>query len=145
MANKRAALLALGLCLLLAACGGTTPVARSHLAPDSLHVVRIRYDVAPYPPFDRIATDGSAVQGLYSLIESLPPFPPGEYACPIDRGLRYRLTFTRASTLLLTAVAAAQGCQGVVLSAQDDRRATDAFWSTLARTLGVSTTVLLLP
>jgi hypothetical protein len=85
------------------------------------------------------------VQRLYSLIESLPPFPPGEYACPIDRGLRYRLTFTRASTPVLTAVAAAQGCQGIGLGPQDERRATDAFWSTLARTVGVPTVELLSP
>jgi hypothetical protein len=145
MPNKRTALLAIGLCMVLTACGGTKPAARSHLAPDSLHVVRLSYSFDPYPPFDHVATDESAVQGLYDMIESLPPFPPGTYACPVDRGLRYHLTFSRASTLVLSAFAAAQGCQGVGLGPQDIRQATEAFWSLLARTLGVTTVELLSP
>jgi hypothetical protein len=145
MPNKRTALLAIGLCMLLTACGGSEPAARSHLAPDSLRVVRLSYSFDPYPPFDHVATDVAAVQGLYSLIESLPPFPRGIYACPKDNGLRYRLAFTRASTLVLSAFAAAQGCQGIELSPQDDRMTTEAFWSLLARTLGVTTAELVSP
>jgi hypothetical protein len=95
-------------------------------------------------PFAGSSTDAAGVQRFYNAIWALPHAQPGQYACPIEYGVRYQLTFQRGADIVLRAVASPGGCGGVDLERagpffRDDGRmiAAESFWAQLAETLGV--------
>lgn len=143
--NRRAMvlLLAIGLMSIIAACGNQGHGSAGAPLPTALHVVRFSaLPIAHYPPLDRTATDVAAVQHLYRLVQSLPPSRAGTYGCGNDNGLRYQLSFTTRSRLVLEAIATPQGCAGLTIDGNDGRQVSDMFWSELARTIGVPTSDL---
>lgn len=133
MVSRRCSvLLLIGMLVPLAACGGADPPT----TPSSLRVVR--YDniaIKGVAPFDRTVTN-ALVATLYSRIPSLPPEPKGDVSCLLDRDFTYTLTFSRGSQVLMQATAYPVGCDFITWDSQG-RIMTDAFWSEVAKTLGV--------
>jgi hypothetical protein len=86
------------------------------------------------PPAPLLITDPSTVGRLVSLVNGLPLFPPGTYACPFDDGRGVRLTFlskggassggegsaasgpTLKTAVVAVAFASSRGCGGVSLT-----------------------------
>jgi len=117
--------------LLAASCGATIPAMRI-----------IRFSAVPenhYGTFDRSIADIAVARRVYDAANALAPAPKGR-SCPVDSGLRYRLSFNEAARVSLSVVIEGDGCADVVFT-QTDRRATDdAFWDLLAEALGVRRT-----
>ena len=69
------------------------------------------------PPAPLTVTDPARVRALVSLVNALPMFPSGTFACPFDDGRGVRLTFlaTAGGPVLATAFAKSNGCGGVGL------------------------------
>jgi hypothetical protein len=69
------------------------------------------------PPAPLTVTDPARVRQLVSLVNALPMFPSGTFACPFDDGRGVRLAFlaTVGGQVLATAFAASNGCGGVLL------------------------------
>jgi len=96
-------------------------------------------------PFEISVTDSTRVQQLYQAMQSLPKFPANTVIhCPLDDGVKYHLDFFQSSTLLSQAILDASGCRALHLTTTDIRRTNDAFWSLLAKELGVPTARLLI-
>jgi len=69
------------------------------------------------PPAPLTVTDPVRVRELVSLVNALPMFPSGTFACPFGDGRGVRLAFlaTVGGPVLATAFAASNGCGGVLL------------------------------
>jgi hypothetical protein len=115
-------------------------------SPDSVHVLRVStLAQVKSVHFEISVTDSTRVQQLYQAIESLPKFPANTVIhCPLDDGVKYHLDFFQSSTLLSQAILDASGCRALHLTTTDIRRTNDAFWSLLAKELGVPTARLLI-
>lgn len=126
----------------LIGCGGKTSVhTTSHAAPNQIvrvHIVRTSPGPQSVPSIDTVISDVGAAQRLYNATVALPAFPAGTYVCPDDRGVRVLLTFTRGSGQTVEVSAELYGCWDVILEPHDMRKATDSYWSTLARTLQIT-------
>ncbi|WIG61522.1 MAG: hypothetical protein OJF49_004270 [Ktedonobacterales bacterium] len=146
LARRWVVLLMICMPILLTACGHTDPssvLGHSTAMPSSLRVVR--YVILPSneaAPLDRTVTS-TLVQSLYTLIPSLPFGPKGDVSCPVDFGLRFELTFSRSSQVLMRAVASPEGCGTISWDTSEGRLTTEAFWSKLAQILGVPESQLL--
>lgn len=89
-------------------------------------------------PFSRTSTDTVQVQHLYHLVRGLQPIPDGAISsCPADFGVSYQLAFRTPSGVLLTATTDPAGCRFLSIGNQE-YSTTDAFWSALESTFGVS-------
>ena len=115
-------------------------------SPDRVHVLRVStLAQVKSVPFEISVTDSTRVQQLYQAIQSLPTFPANTVIhCPLDDGVKYHLDFFQSSTLLSQAILDASGCRALHLTTTDIRRTNDAFWSLLAKELGVPTARLLI-
>jgi hypothetical protein len=114
-------------------CGGSVPAMRI-----------TRFSAVPanhYPPFDRSIDDDGAARRVSDAVRALPPTPAGR-SCPVDLGLRYRLSFNEAARVVLSVVVVGGGCAEVIFTEADRRATDDAFWELLASTLGVNKTDL---
>ena len=121
---------------------GTSP----SLSPDRVHVLRVStLAQVKSVPFEISVTDPTRVQQLYQAMQALPKFPANTVIhCPLDDGIKYRLDFFQSSTLLSQAILDASGCRALHLTTTDIRRTNDAFWSLLAKVLGVPPARLLI-
>jgi len=145
IARHRVALIGVLLAVALLGFGYVVPMAPRWSSVTSLLVTRdVGFPQNGISPFTGSSADAARVQRFYNAIWALPSFPPGQYACPADRGVRYQLTFQRGADIVLRAVASPGGCGGVALERagpffRDDGRmiASESFWALLAETLGV--------
>jgi len=107
----------------------------------------IRFTTLPgtkLPPFQINITDRTRVQRLYQALQALPKFPANTVInCPVDDGVKYHLDFFQSNTALIQATLDASGCRALHLTTSDVRRTNDAFFSLLAKEIGVSPTSLL--
>ena len=96
------------------------------------------------PAFDHTGTDPAAIATLYDTIAALKPWPPGTYICPLDIGLLYHLTFTRADGTQVTGLAKPDGCEYASLNggANGALGDWDTFWSLFAAAVGVPASAL---
>jgi hypothetical protein len=85
-----------------------------------------------------VISDVGAAQRLYDATIALSAFPAGTYNCPDDRGVRILLTFTRENGQNVEVSEEPYGCWDVILNPHDLRKATDNYWSTLAKTLQIT-------
>ncbi len=122
--------------------GGASP----SLSPDRVHVLRVStLAQVKSAPFEITVTDPMKAQQLYQATQSLPKFPANTVIhCPLDDGIKYHLDFFQGSTLLSQAILDASGCRALHLTITDVRRTDDAFWSLLAKELGVPAARLLI-
>lgn len=143
-------LLFLGASLVLT--GSTNTTAKTQpAAPMALVVTRTEaFPPNGIPPLTMISHDSAAVTRLYAATLSMPAFRPilaKGYSCPIDGGVSFRVEFKSDEHVLLLADAEAGGCNplriggaGVYvlpLNEGDVRIADQAFWSLLAKAVGV--------
>ena len=147
-------LFALLLCLLLAACGGsssatpaisntnstggaTTPVPAN--GPTVLHVTRTDPSVTNnLGPLDRTVTDVQTVQNLYHTALALPTHAVGSsisQSCLNDLGVIYHLDFLRGTTEVQRMNLDPGNCKILYLSKTDLRQASDAFLNLLKQAL----------
>jgi hypothetical protein len=107
--------------------------------PDRIHVTRfITIPGTQLPPFETTITDRTRVRSLYQAIQALPKFPANQvFNCPADNGIKYHLDFFQGNALLLQATLDASGCRALHLSTHDVRQTNTAFFSLLAREIGV--------
>lgn len=97
---------------MLAGCStGPLPAAR----PDSVRVERVQLPPSPLrqSSASTVLLATSPARLLYSLINSLPPWPKPAPVCPADHGTNYRLTFIRHGQTLVRVVADPNGCPNV--------------------------------
>jgi hypothetical protein len=100
----------------------------------------------PAPKFDATTTDPAQIMQLYTAITALKPFAPGVvYSCPIDEGLFYHLTFTRADGTTFAGFAQPDGCGWAGFAYDTTATVTvgqitdsDGFWSIFGATFGVA-------
>jgi hypothetical protein len=108
-------------------------------SPDKLNVTR--FTTIPgtqLPPFEANITDRTRVQRLYQAIQALPRFPANQvFNCPADKGIKYHLDFFHGNAVILQATLDASGCRALHLSTSDVRQTYDAFFSLLAKEIGV--------
>jgi hypothetical protein len=115
--------------LIVVSCGGSVPPMR---------ITRFSAVAANhYPSFDRSVNDDAAARRVSDAVRALPPTPAGR-SCPVDLGLRYRLSFNEAARVVLSVVVVGGGCAEVIFTEADRRATDDAFWDLLASTLGVN-------
>jgi len=111
--------------------------------PDLLRVERVLEGsaVGRFEPFDRTITDPATVRAINDALVALPRAPSVQYEpfCPIAWGLRYRLTFMRASSTIDVATLEADGCRYAHIGLTDRRTTTESFWALLAGSLGFYT------
>ncbi len=92
----------------------------------------------PAPPVYVTVTDAAKAQNAYQATLALPVFPPGTYACPIDWGVTYQLTFLLANGSNLTVTADPNGCSLVDIPGTCLRSVGSSdYWSELAQDLGI--------
>ncbi len=116
-----------------------------------LHAVR----TSAFPPnkvaaFDVTTADAARIAQLYQTIVTLTPYPPGAINamfCPLDLGLLYHLTFTRADGSQVAGLIKPDGCEwaGVTDGATGNTpqgQITDGFWPQFAATFGVPMSAL---
>ena len=118
-------------------CCGTTGEQNTPI----LHVTRPA--INSYPAFDRMLQNTMDVQRLYKAAIALPPFPPGTVNCPLDNGIEYYLTFSRAEASFQQMTLDATGCQilHIPLSSSPVRRTTREFQSLFLKAVGISSLV----
>lgn len=108
-------------------------------SPDKVNVTR--FTTIPgtqLPPFEANMADRTGVQRLYQAIQALPRFPANQvFNCPADNGIKYHLDFFQGNAVLLQATLDASGCRALHLSTSDVRQTNDAFFSLLAKEIGV--------
>jgi hypothetical protein len=150
-------LCALLLCLLLAACGGsssalpvgsntnagggaTTPVPAN--GPTVLHVTRTDPSVTNnLGPLDRTVTDVQTVQHLYHAALALPAYAVGSsisQSCLNDLGVIYHLDFLQGTTEVQRMNLDPGTCKILYLSQTDLRQASDAFLNLFKQALQLS-------
>ena len=109
-------------------------------SPDKVDVTR--FTTIPgmkLPPFEVNLTDRTRVQRLYQAIQALSRFPANQVInCPADNGIKYHLNFFQGNAVVLQATLDASGCRALHLSTSDVRQTNDAFFSLLAREIGVT-------
>ncbi len=92
----------------------------------------------PAPAVQVTVTDVAKSQNAYHATLALPVFPPGTYACPIDWGVTYQLTFLLANGSSLTVTADPNGCSLVDIPGTCLRSVGSSdYWSQLAQDLGI--------
>jgi hypothetical protein len=97
----------------------------------------------PPPAVHVVVTNSAKAQEAFAATLALPDFPPGTYACPLDFGVRYQLTFFLANGTKLDVSANPSGCQQVSIPGTCMRRTADAglmaddYWSKVSQDLGV--------
>jgi hypothetical protein len=133
--------------LLIAGCGGTAGAGSAHATLFvSVHAVRTSaFPNNHIPAFDHTGTNAPAIAQLYDAIAALKPYPAGaSYSCPIDLGLLYHLTFTRADGSRVAGLAKPDGCAYASLNGGPSGRLADptTFWSLFAAALGVPASAL---
>ncbi|HEX9055992.1 MAG TPA: hypothetical protein VF818_00530 [Ktedonobacterales bacterium] len=130
--------LAFALVLLVAGCGMRGSASGRDSWPNTVQITRLT-DVSGnhFPPFSQTVNNPADAQSLYRFIQGLPAFP-GTISCPLDSGLYYRLTFSGQGKANQEVTARGSGCRQVVVRPGDLRQSTDAFWSELAQSTGVS-------
>ncbi len=97
------------------------------------------------PAFDHTGTDPAAIAKLSDAIAAPKPYPANaDYFCPLDLGLFYHLTFTRADGTQVTGEAKPDGCEYAGLSSGPRGAIVDfdTFWSLFAAALGVAPSAL---
>jgi len=124
--------LALILVILLAGCGTTTQISTSLYATRSESLPGYHF-----APFERTATNSTAVQQLYAATLDLPSPQPGVYNCPADIGLVYHLSFQGDRFTIKHMDLDATGCGWLYLNQTEARITTDAFRSLVAQTIGI--------
>lgn len=68
--------------------------------------------LASAPRFDATVKDPAKIMQLYAAITALKPYPLGAVPfCPIDQGVLYQLTFTRADGTTFAGFAKPDGCR----------------------------------
>jgi hypothetical protein len=113
--------------IIVVSCGGSVPAMR---------ITRFSAVAANhYAPFDRSIDDDGAARRMSDAVRALPQLPPAR-SCPVDLGLRYRLSFNEAARVVLSVVVVGGGCAEVIFTEADRRATDDAFWDLLASTLG---------
>lgn len=145
-------------CLFLTACGGSitsssaissqatqsaivssgTPSPSSG-APTVLHVTRTDPSVTNnIGSLDKTVTDSSAVQNLYTMAHSLPPYSTGtsiSQNCLNDLGVIYHLTFLQGTSEVQRMNLDPGNCKILYLSQSDLRQASDPFLNLLKEAL----------
>jgi hypothetical protein len=97
----------------------------------------------PPPSVHVVVTDSAKARDAFAATLALPVFPPGKYACLLDFGVRYELTFFLANGSTVEVSANPSGCQQVSIPGTCMRRTADAdlmatdFWSKVSQDLGV--------
>jgi hypothetical protein len=81
--------------------------------------------------------DGAAATQVERALVALPPAPDGVRFCPIDYGVRYRLTFLYKGSQVLQVIADAGNCREAHFSQSDARQTDAAFWQLLGRALKI--------
>jgi hypothetical protein len=95
------------------------------------------------PDVDVTLTDPIPARAIYEATLALLDFPPGGHGCPIDWGGRHTITFMTGQAVAVTATLVPDGCRYVTISGSPPARQTDdAYWSLLARNLGVEESTL---
>ncbi|HEY7349414.1 MAG TPA: hypothetical protein VH599_13955 [Ktedonobacterales bacterium] len=89
------------------------------------------------PPGGWTVGDPATAQQIEHAVVALPPSPDGVRFCPLDRGVRYRLTFFAQGITLFQAVADAGNCFALHLDNSETRQTDEAFWLLLSRALGL--------
>lgn len=93
----------------------------------------------PPPTVDVTLTNATAAENIYTATLALPDFPPGEYNCPNDDGVRYEIAFLSGQSVAVSATLSPTGCGDVTISGSATRRVLDeGYWATLARNLGIA-------
>ena len=109
------------------AVNAVQPAASARVSPTSIRVpkassVKLSLDpdmnVHVKPPKPVTITDPAAIRRLTALIDGLPPFPLGRYACPFDGNARLVLAFSAApgGPVRTVATLELEGCEGVELT-----------------------------
>ena len=89
-----------------------------------------------FTPVNTTIYDVSSVQHLYNAAYALPTVPLfSRYACPLDTGLVYHLTFLHDTTVIQTMDLSATGCKLLHIASSSTRRSTDSFNMSLAHML----------
>ena len=94
-------------------------------------------DFAPAPPVKVMVTDASKAQDAYQETLALPVLQAVTHSCPVDWGVSYQLTFLLANGSTLTVAAYPNGCQFVSIPGSCVRSVDSAYWSQLAKDLGI--------
>jgi hypothetical protein len=114
----------------------------AQVSPDRLAVTRTQNNLntPDAPPFSQTIANRATVEKLYGDIQALPSLPAGRFGCPRDVGIRYRLDFFAASTLLVSCTYAPSGCASVALSDGTVKSAASgSFRADLVAALGFAT------
>jgi len=89
------------------------------------------------PPQVQTAAETTKAQDAYRATVALPVAQPVTHSCPVDWGVTYQLTFSLANGGTLTVVADPSGCQSVSIPGTCLRSPDYAYWSQLAKDLGI--------
>jgi len=88
-------------------------------------------------PIQVTVTDATKARDAYQATLALPAAQPVTHSCPVDWGVLYQLTFSLANGGTLTVVADPSGCQSVSVPGTCLRSPDYAYWSQLAKDLGI--------
>jgi hypothetical protein len=94
-------------------------------------------EFAPPPPVQVMVTDAIKAQDAYQATLALPALQTVTHSCPVDLGVSYQLTFLLANDGTLTVAAYPNGCQFVSIPGTCVRSVDSAYWSQLAKDLGI--------
>jgi uncharacterized protein YceK len=142
---KKRWLICLALALmLLSGCGAAIASAVSSTQePTVLQVKRVNTETenhyAPFPP--RTITDQQQVQRLYNAMLALPRFPnnpPGWLSCPLDRFVKYDLTFLHGQSILQEALYDPSGCPTLRIGKNEVLAPDRSFAQLFVQVVGIS-------
>ena len=121
----------------LGACSSSMPPASEMT---EMHFAATTTLPANRPPDVSLLVGQTPAQTIYSMTLALPDQPPGIYACGVDFGIVYNLTFFDGGATAASATLEPGGCQEVRFSGSDEiRRVIDeSYWATLAQQLGIA-------
>lgn len=88
---------------------------------------------------DVTLTDPGPTRAIYGATVALPDFPPGEYSCPADFGIRDRISFASGQAEVVTATLNPFGCGNATISGSSHvRQTSEAYWNLVAQNLGIN-------
>jgi hypothetical protein len=87
-------------------------------------------------PAGVMVTNPAAVRAVAKAVCVLPLMPGGPMSCPMDRGIRYRLSFAAGRAGFPVVTAAAGGCTPVSGAGPVRRADSATFWTVLAHAMG---------
>lgn len=135
-------------CAALAGCSGAAAGAQPAVCAQAGSITRLvihRVNGLPQNherfsfPARITVTSASRAQAVAQALCALPVMPTGNYACPNDWGISYRLVFTARGGRLPPVTADASGCQEVSgLGTVRWTIQSPGFWLALARAAGIS-------